>query len=481
MSQVSRGFFWSGVERFSVQGINFLLSIIIARIVSPSAYGLIVMVQVFLSFSQIFIDGGFATALIQKKDRDETDYCTAFIFNMGVATFLYLLLFFTAPLIARYYEQPQLTPITRIISLNLIFSSLSIVQRTRLTINLDFKTQTKAGLIAAIISGVVGVVCAYCGMEVWALVIQSLLYQIIASAALMWLSRWQPKPIFSVPSFKRLFGFGSKLMLANILNSIVMNINNLVIGKKYTSADLAFYNRGFSLGQFPSVNIADMMNRIIYPVLSEVQDDREALKREYLKYLHLSHYIIIPLMGLLMVLAHPLIEFVLKPKWLEAVPYLQIFCLNFMLYPMMLQAGNPVAAIGHSGVLLKYQVLKRAVSLGILIYTLTISIPAVCWGMVAGSAFEALVNVLICRKEIGVGIRTHVFSQIDVFLATAFICGIVYFVVALIPGALWKLLVGGTLGVVLYLLATLLLNMREKAYVVNAFNGIKARFAAKKG
>ena len=476
MSQVFRGLVWSAVERFSIQGISFLLSIIIARIVSPSAYGLIVMVQVFLSFSQLFIDGGFANALIQKKDRNETDYCTVFFFNLGVALCLYFLFFFLAPVIATFYEEPQLTSITRVISLNLILSSLALVQKTRLTIHLDFKTQTKAGLIAVIISGTIGVICAYSGFEVWALVIQGLVNQFIILISLMHFSRWKPKLIFSSQSFKRLFSFGSKLMFANILTSIYINITNLVIGKKYTSADLAFYNRGFTLSQFPSTNLSDVMNRVIYPVLTRIQDDLDSLRREYLKYLHLTHFIILPLMGMLLVLAEPLIEVLLTPKWLGAVPYLQIFCLNFMFYPLLQQSGNPVAAIGHSGVLLKAQVLKRIVALGILAVTLTISIPAVCWGILASSAFETIVNVLICRKEIGVGFRSYLKSQLDVILSVAIICVIVFFVTSLISSAFMKLLLGGILGVALYLFATWLFNFPEKVYLVNALEFVTSKY-----
>lgn len=475
MSQISKGFFWSAVERFSIQGIGFLLSIVIARIVSPSAYGLIVMIQVFLSFSQLFIDSGFTNALIQKKDRDETDYCTVFIFNMGVAILLYVLFFLAAPLIAIIYEEPQLKMITRVISLNLIFTSLSIVQRTRLTINLDFKTQTRAGLMAVIISGIVGVICAYTGLEVWALVIQGLLNQLLISLALMYLSSWRPKLDFSYYSFKRLFSFGSKLMIANILTNIYVNISNLIIGKKYTSADLAFYNRGFTLSQFPSVNISDVMNRIIYPVLSKLQDDMVALREAYLKYLHIAHYVVLFLMGLLIVLAEPLIALLLTPKWLEAVPYLRIFCINFMLYPILQQTSNPVAAIGHSGVLLKYQLLKRCVSLAILIYTLTVSIQAVCWGIVVSSIFEAVVNLFIVRKEIGVGFRAHFYSLIDIFAVVLVVCVLVYFVIQLIPDAFWKLVVGSVLGTALYLGATYVFNMLEKMYILNAILGVRER------
>ena len=472
MSQVSKGFFWSAVERFSIQGISFILSIIIARIVAPSAYGLIVMIQVFLSFSQLFIDGGFANALIQKQDRDEKDYCTVFIFNMVVAVFLYLLFFLIAPFIADFYDEPQLTSITRVISLNLIFSSLSIVQKTRLTIDLDFKTQTKAGLIAVIISGTIGVICAYNDLEVWALVIQGLLNQLLISAALMYFSHWRPKLIFSTQSFKRLFSFGSKLMLSNILTSIYVNISNLVIGKKYTSADLAFYNRGFMLSQFPSVNISDIMNRIVYPVLTNVQDDVTALREAYMKYLHLAHYVVLFLMGLIIVLAEPLINVLLTPKWVEAVPYLQIFCINFMFYPIQQHASNPVAAIGHSGILLKYQLLKRGASLAILIYTIMISIKAVCWGVVVSSIFEAVINVVICKKKIGLGFRAHIRSQFDVIICVAGVCAIVYFVTLLIPGSFWKLIVGGCLSVALYLGATILFNIQEKTYILNVVSKV---------
>lgn len=472
MSQVTRSFGWSAIERFSVQGISFLLSIIIARMVSPTSYGLIVMVQIFLSFSQVFIDGGFATALIQKKNADETDFCTVFFFNLGVAVCIYLLLFFLAPVIANFYEEPQLIYITRVISLNLIFSSLSIVQRTRLTINLDFKTQTKASLIAVIISGAIGIVCAYNGFEVWALVIQGLINQLIISIVLIFLSRWRPKAIFSVQSFKSLFSFGSKLMISNILTSLYINITNLVIGKKYSSADLAFYNRGFTLSQFPSTNLSEVMNRVIYPILTKVQDDLDSLRKEYLKYLHLSYYIILPLMGGLCILAKPLIEVLLTPKWLEAVPYLQIFCLNFMLYPLQLQAGNPVAAIGHSGILLKAQIIKRIVSFVILVITLTISIPAVCWGILVSSAFEAVVNVFICRKEIDVGFKMHIKTLFDVVLLNIVMCFFVFFVTIFITNPLYKLIIGTLIGVFVYFLLTWIFNIREKVYLTRIINKI---------
>lgn len=476
MSQVARGFVWSGIERFSIQGIGFVLSIIIARIVSPNSYGLIVMIQVFLSFSQIFIDGGFANALIQKKERTEIDYYTVFLFNMVVAIGLYFVFFLAAPFIADFYHEPQLTDLTRVISLNLIFSSLSIVQKARLTIVLDFKTQTKAGIIAVLISGTCGVICAYSGMEVWALVVQGLVSQIIISMALMWYSRWIPKLYFSKDSFNKMFSYGSKLMANNIITSIYINLANLIIGKKYSAADLAYYNRGFTLTQFPSVNIGDVMNRIIFPVLTRLQDDRQKLIEAYTKYLHLSNYIILPLMMLLLVLAHPLIEVLLTEKWLPAVPFIQIYSLNFMLYAVMLQTGNPIAAVGHSGILLKYQFVKRAVSFAFLLVTVGISVTAVCWGVLASSFFEVAINMYVLKKDLGVGFKNQIKPQLDIVFAVLFVGACVFILMQLIENAYLQLFVGCILGLIIYLVITFVFKIREKEMIRQVYVTALKRF-----
>ena len=475
MSQVAKGFVWSGIERFSIQGIGFLLSIIIARIVSPSSYGLIVMIQVFLSFSQIFIDGGFANALIQKKDRTEIDYYTVFLFNMAVAMGLYLVFFITAPFIADFYDEPQLTLITRVVALNLIINSLSLIQRAKLTIELDFKTQTKAGLLSVIISGIIGIICAYSGLEVWALVVSGLAGAFVTSISLIYFSRWIPRFQFSIVSFKKMFSYGSKLMANNIITSIYINLANLIIGKKYSAADLAFYNRGFTLSQFPSTNIAEVMNRIIFPVLTQLQDDRKKLIEAYEKYLHLSNFIILPLMMLLIVLAQPLIEILLTDKWTPAVPYIQIYSLNFMLYAVMLQSGNPVAAVGHSGILLKYQIIKRAVSFVLLIATVGISIKALCWGVFVSSAFEVAINMYVLKKDIGVSFRNQIVPQLDVVLSVCLVGVIVYVWTLVIDNAFLQLFVGGLLGLLVYLTNTFIFSLREKDLITKLYANVICR------
>ena len=471
MSTISRGFVWSAIERFTVQGIGFLLSILLARIVSPSSYGLIVMIQVFMSFSQLFIDAGFTSALIQKQDRTEDDYCTTFIFNCGVAIVLYFLLFIAAPFIASFYKEPLLVPITRLVALNLIFSSLSIVQRARLTVDLDFKTQSKASIWAVCISGIVGIICAYSGMEVWALVIQGLLSQIITSFALMYYSRWKPKLRFSKESFMKLFNYGSKLLVNNILTSASIQIYSLVIGKRFSSADLAFYNRGFTLSQFPSTNIADVLYRIIFPVLSKFQNDRSQMICAYFRYLHFSNFIILPLMGLLIVLAPSLIEVVLTPKWVPAVKYIRIFSLNFMFYAWLQQSGCLIAAIGNTGLLLKAQIVKRIISIIIIVCTIGFGIEVMCWGFVVGAFFETLINVYLDKKELDVSITRQIKSLLDVVFSTAFACLMAWLFISLFDNVYFQLIGGGIVGFAVYVLLVFVLRMKERKFFVDLFHG----------
>lgn len=472
MSKVSKGFIWSAVERFSIQGISFILGIIIARIISPSAYGLIVMIQVFLSFSQLFIDGGFANALIQKKDRNEIDYYTVFIFNMAVAVCLYLLFFILAPHIARFYEEPQLTSITRVISFNLIFSSISIVQKIRLTINLDFKTQTKAGLLSVIISGIIGVICAYSGFEVWALVIQSIVSQIVISLALMYYSRWTPKLVFSKESFRGLFRYGSKLLANNILTSLYLNLYNLVIGKKYSSAELAFYNRGYSLSIFPSVTVAEVLDRVIFPILTSLQDTRDKMIEAYYRYLRLSNYIILPIMAIFIVLANQFVEVVLTPKWLPAVPYLRIFSLTYMCHAWILQSTNIIAAIGNTDIILKFQLIKRGVSLLLFVCTIFISVEAVCWGIMINSIIELTINLFLNKKVLGIKLSKQLHSQLSIVVIVLLMSIIVWLFVLVTSNIYIQLFVSAFLGVCIYIGLTFLFKLEEANIFRKGFNYI---------
>jgi teichuronic acid exporter len=294
--KAAHGVVWSAVERFSAQGVQFVLGLILARLLTPEDYGLIGMLAIFLAVSQTFIDSGFSTALVQKKNRDELDYSTTFYFNIVVALVFYALLFFTAPLIADFYDEPLLQSLTRVVGLTIIINSLGVVQRAKFTINVDFKTQTKASLSSIIISGLVGIYLAYTGFGVWALVVQNLMRRTINVLVLWVISKWHPHKGFSWERFRGLFSFGSKLLLSGLLDTVFQNIYTIVIGKVFSAHTLGFFTRAKQFAAFPSSNITGVIGRVTFPVLSQLQDDDAKLRSAYTKIIKISALIIFPLM-----------------------------------------------------------------------------------------------------------------------------------------------------------------------------------------
>lgn len=464
------------MERFSSQGIGFIVSVIIARLVAPEMYGLIALITVFLSFAQVFIDSGFGNALIQRQNRTEEDYNTVFLFNLVVATVLYLGIFFAAPLVSVFYDEPRLTLLTRFVAFNLIISSLCIVQRTRLNISLDFKTQAKATLIATVISGITGIVLAYQGFEVWALVVQQLISQSVNAIVLMYYSRWMPKLQFSWTSFNSMFSFGSKLLINNIITNIYINIANLFIGKYYSPASLAFYNRGFSISQLPSTNIESVLQRIIYPLTCEVQNDRERLVQTYYKYLHFSHFIILPLMTLLCVLSVPLVSVLLTDKWLPAAEYVSLFSINFMFYSWTDQSGSVTNAVGRSDLNLRGTFIKRPLAFVMLFVALGISIRAICIATILSSFVELIVNMHYTNKVVNITYLQQFKSQADVIVANVIMGVIAYFSSQVFDIAFYQLLVGGIVGVLSYVALVFIMKLEERLIVLNAIKKLSNKW-----
>ena len=279
------GIMWSAIERFSLQGVQFIIQIILARLLLPSDYGMIGMLAIFLQVAQVFIDSGFTNALIQKKDRTEEDFATVFYFNILVAVLFYGILFFSASLIADFYNMPTLVLVIRFIALSLIINALSAIHRTKLIISVNFKTQSKISLGAAFISGVIGIWMAYVGCGVWALVWQTLLNSIILTILFYCLVHWKPLHTFSKSSFERLFNFGSKLLISSLINTVYRNLYTIVIGKKFSVVELGYYTRAEQFAIFPSNNLNALVSRVAYPILSSIQDDDKCLTNAY----ELSH------------------------------------------------------------------------------------------------------------------------------------------------------------------------------------------------
>jgi O-antigen/teichoic acid export membrane protein len=432
-----------------------------ARLLEPSDYGVIGMLAIFLAISQTFIDSGFSNALIRKSERTEIDFSTVFYFNIAVGVFFYLVLFFTSPLIAQFYNTPILKTITRIVALNLLFNSLAGVHRAKLTIAIDFKNQAKATLIAVIVSGAAGLFMAYAGFGVWALVFQSVLNTGLNMVVLWILIRWKPLKVFSISSFKQLFSFGSKLLLSGLFETIYRNIYTIIIGKRFQAEDLGYYTRADQFAQFPSSNITGIFQRVTFPILSEIQHDNERLKSAYRQYLRISAFVIFPLMCGLAGVAGPFINLVLGEKWLKVVPLLQLLCFSFMWYPVHAINLNILQVKGRSDLFLRLEIIKKCVGVGILCVTIRLGIKAMCTGMILSSFLSLFINTHYTGKIISVGFVTQMKDLLPVLCSSLMMAIIVYIVSAIFSDTVLKLIFGIISGFLFYVSVHAIIKSKE--------------------
>lgn len=402
-----RGVAWSFVERFSVQGVTFILELIIARIVGPDNFGLIAMLAIFMSVSQVFIDGGFSSALIQRQQRTEADFSTVFYINIAISMLLYLALFFSAPAIAAFFGQPVLEPVTRVYSLNLVINSLVAVNKTKLTIAVDFKTQSKISFFSALLSGLVGVGLALMGWGVWAIVWQTLVCALLNVMLSFYYVKWVPRAHFSSDSFHKLFSFGSKLLVANLISALYAKIYDVVVGKKFSANMLGLYSRADKFNQFASSNISGILQRVSFPVLSEIQDDDTRLLSAYRKYLQMSALVVFPLIMGLCGVARPLIQLLLGQEWMGCVPLLQILSFAYLWDCVVIVNLNLIYVKGHSDYVLRLEVIKKSVAFAILLATLPFGLVPICLGRVAYALISFYLNTHYTRKLLGYGFFTQ--------------------------------------------------------------------------
>lgn len=444
------GVIWSGIERFSLQGVQFLINIIMARILLPSDYGMIGMLAVFLQISQAFIDSGFTSALIQQKERTEVDYSTVFYFNVVLSVAFYIVIFLGAPLIASFYHLPALVPVTRVVAVSLIISSLSAIHKTKLTINIDFRTQSKVSLLSVIVSGGIGVIMAYNGFGVWALVYQTLINVTLQTFFLYYYLHWIPTCGFSIMSFKKLFSFGSKLLISGLIHKIYYNLYGIVIGRKFSVVDLGYYTRAEQFAFFPSSNINAVISRVMYPILSIIQDDDKRLSSAYRKYINFASFIIFPLMVGLAALSSPLIDLLLTDKWMMVVPLLQILCLDWMFDHLSVINQNLLYVKGRSDLALKVEIIKKTIATTILFLSIPFGIIGMCWGRVLYSLIAVYLNAYYTKKLIGLSFWMQM-KDIAPSLFTAFLMGgLVYLINWTDLDSCLQLLIGFIVGVLFY-------------------------------
>ena len=459
--KAARGLFWSSVDRFSSQGISFVFSIFLARILDISDYGIVAMIVVFMAVAQAFVDSGFSPALIRKPDLNEEDKSTAFYFNIVVGLACYGILFITSPLIADFYDEPLLSPIIRVTGLSIVFNSLCVVQRALFTIAVDFKTQAIISLACTVISGVVGLVMAYNGYGVWALVAQSTVSTFF-NFVLLWLcSRWRPVTRFSKASFRYLFNFGSKLLASGLLDTLYNNAYPIVIGKFYNSAQLGLYSRAQSYASLPSSNITGILQRVTFPVLSLMQDDDERLALNYRRLLRVSAFVVFPLMVMLAAVAAPLIRVMITSKWDGCVGFLQILSLAMMWYPIHAINLNLLQVKGRSDLFLRLEIYKKILGVLILICTIPLGVTAMCWGLVIGSVFSLVMNTYYTGKLIKVGFFIQMKDLLPTLVNSVIMGGIAYYIVNKIDSSIISLIAACSMATAFYFTTSYLLKFPE--------------------
>ena len=384
-SKTLHGLFWSFFERVGQQGIQFFISIILARLLLPEEFGLIGMLTIFMAIAQSFMDSGFGSALIQKKEATHVDECSIFYFNILVGALMAGGLCVTAPWIATFYDQPLLVPLTRLLSLNLVINAFGLVQTQILTRQINFKTQMKVSMLATLLSGIIGVTLALQGFGVLSLVVQSLSSNLFRTIFLWCFNTWRPTWVFSFRALREMFGFGSRLLLSGLLDTIFRNIYLVIIGKIFSPAALGFYSRAKSLQQLPVNNLSSVVCRVTFPVFSTMQHDPVRLKRGVKRALGTMMLVNLPLMIGLAVVARPLVVVLLTEKWLPCVFYLQLLCVAGVFYPLHVINLNVLTSLGRSNLFLRLEILKKILTVVAVVVTYRWGIAAMIYGQIVTS------------------------------------------------------------------------------------------------
>ena len=416
-----KGVSWSFIEQLLARGVNFFIGIVLARLLSPTDYGLIGLLSFFIAISQIFIDGGLSNALIREQNASEADYSTVFFINLGVSFLFYILLFFLSPFVASFYNQPLLTPLLRINSLILIISSIASVPGVLLTIRIDFKTKSIISFLSALISGLVGIFCAVRGLGVWALVVQSLTQTTVFSIATFAFVNWLPALTFSKNSFKKLFSFSSKLLASSLINTVYNNAYNLVIGKKFSVRDVGIFSRA---GQFPHIAndiFVGAFDRVAFPVLSRVQSDDRELIHVYEKYIQSFCFFTFPLLMGICGCARPLILVVLTEKWIDCVPFMQIICFSLICSGLIAINLNLLQVKGRSDLLLRMEIIKKIIMFIVMFVSMFFGLKAVCYSLILNTWIDLYFSSYYTKKILCYSLAQQLKVVFPYFLASLFV------------------------------------------------------------
>lgn len=466
---------WRFAERAGAQLVGFVVSIILARILSPNEYGNIALVTVFITIMQVFVDSGLGNALIQKKDADELDFSTVFYTNLVFCILMYLIIFFCAPLIAKFYNNEQLIGVTRVLGIIIIISGIKNVQQAYVSRKLIFKKFFFATLAGTIGAGILGIVLANNGYGVWALVAQQI-FNLSVDTIILWFTvKWKPQRMFSFNRLKGLFSYGWKLLVSSIIDSIYNNARQLIIGKLYSPSELAFFNKGKHLPDIIVNNINTSIDSVLLPTMSIEQDNKEKIKAMTRRSIKTSIFIMAPLMMGLAFTSNNIIKVLLTDKWLPSVPFLCIFCITFMFYPIHTANLNAIKAIGRSDLFLKLEILKKAIGMILLLITMNISIMAMALSLLVSEVTSQIINSWPNKKLLGYSYIAQLKDIMPNIILAILMGIIVYCINFLHVPAIIILLIQIITGAIVYIAGAKLLKLESFEYLINTIKDIKEK------
>lgn len=456
--KIKNGFIWSAIDSLGTQAMSLVISLTLANILGPNVFGLVAMLSMFMAIANVFINSGFSSALIRKTDRNEADFATTFYFSLIVSIVCYFLLFICAPYIALFYQQPELTLLTRLIALSLIIYTFSAIPTVKLTVNLNFKTQAKCKLVALVISGTVAIVLAYFDYGVWAIVAQQLTLAVTNVLMLNLLIPWWPKQKFSNESFNELFGFGSKLLLSGLLDTIYSNVYGLIIGKQFSASQLGLFNQADKLSKLPAMTLTGVIQKVTYPMLSAMQYDTKKLDATYLLTLQFAAFIIFPVMFGICIISKPLIAILLGPQWQESAEFISIMTMAMVIYPIHAINLNMLQVKGRSDLFFKLEVIKKVIATVILVITVPVGIKAMCFGMVISSYSALFVNTYYTGKLSTLTAYKQLMVLFPIGLSAALSAFIGYMVGINVNGNLLQIVIMLVIASITYIGITLLVQ-----------------------
>lgn len=474
-NNVVKNFLWRFFERCGAQFVTLIVSIVLARILTPSDFGTVSLIMVFTTILQVFVDSGLGTALIQKKDADDLDFSSVFYFNFAICLILYIGMFIASPFIAKFYKDISLTPIIRVISLTIVISGVKGIQQSYVSRNMLFKKFFFATLGGTLFSAILGIGMAYAGFGVWSIVAQQLSNTAIDTFILWITVDWRPKKMFSWQRLKSLLSYGWKLLVSSLLDTIYNNLRNLIIGKIYTSSDLAYYNQGDKFPKVIVMNINASIDSVLLPSMSGEQENKERVKSMTRRAIKTSTYIMAPLMMGLLFCAEPIVRLLLTDKWLPCVPYLRIFCFTYMFWPIHTANLNAIKAMGRSDLFLKLEIIKKVVGLILLFITMRISVMAMAYSLIFSGILSQIINSWPNWKLLNYNYLEQLRDILPSICISVFMGVCVYFIGFLSLPTLLQLIIQVIVGAIIYIVASIVLKLEEFNYLFGMIKSFKKK------